>query len=1723
MDTQASKKLINSIGSIYDEIKRTHTNVKKKGTNNFTILFLESRRKLVLEKFEKARELNAEVVALATPEQHSTWDYFLKQEYDALLTLYENVELYLSEHIERIQTEAQNRQAVNTQGSHLENSHILQNRLPELELPKFTGNFMDWLAFKDQFEAVVDSRDDIPDVRKLQYLRSCLSGEPERLIDSLSITAENYKTAWKNLIENYSRERVIVAKVMNKITEIRSVTFDNLSGLKYMRNTLRVAINTLAHFSIDLKHQFLVHFIVGKFDSPMRLKWETHTADNKNYPTFDHLEKFIDDRVQTLESFSSSTGKQKQKSAVVHNASVDSKSKCKCCDRTGHYLAACSKFNSKDPRERYQIVSAAKLCINCLSPKHFVKDCPSSYRCKTCKEKHHSLLHFESKKVVSNNAKIDEKQEEKPKAKSRRNKSDGTSENEATDSDASVNVSVALANEHQLATALVELRSRDGRTYLANIMLDSGSEVSFISERAVQNLKLPKTRVSLQITGVGDLGRQISKANVSFEIVSRHDESSWIKMSAFVLPKVTSYKPRQLDLNQFPHWKHLQFAAITGKRPADIDVLIGVDALPRILKGVNLISADKNVIAQSTIFGWVISGNLSASKQINVSANNCCQLDETLQKFWEYENVPTFSKLSVEEENCEKLYVTTTYQLPSGRFVVRLPFKTHDSYKQLGESRHIAEMSLNRMQKRLQKDEVLNKLYTGFINEYRELNHMRKLTKSEAMMPGRIFIPHHGVLKIANDKPKIRVVYNAAAKTSSGISLNETLSVGPKLQIDVVAILLNWRTSRYVFSTDIVKMYRQILIHEDDRIFQNIVWFDSETGEYEYYELSTVTYGLSPSPYLAIRTIREIANKCKTKYPHISNLLETSSFVDDVFAGANDIEELIQIKTDLTKVFATAQLELSKWMSNTNAIVEPNSEMKSVGEPDQVGSKVLGIFWCPNQDKFIISCDTLDVSKFTKRNVLSLIARIYDPMGWLSPVVIKFKQFMQKLWLAKIGWDDTLSEQLQREWQAIYQPLQLIRKFEIPRWYGSTVDSRVELLGFSDASALSYGAILYLRIIHADGKIEISMVMAKTRVAPLKTISIPRLELCAASLLADLVSYFVKNCTMTLSQIICFSDSKITLGWIAKHPSNWVTFVANRVSHIQTEIPNAKWSYIKSKMNPADLNSRGMTVPEFIDSELWQFGPEFLQTEKQIVIKNEFETFIEKRKVKSFSHAASTTPKKEPFDKVSSFSKLIRIFAYVYKFVNKLQNRGSESETTALTLTEIEQSKTYIIKRVQRAAYYGEIDALSKYATIKSNSNILFLNPFLDDKGVLRVGGRLEKSNYSTAQKHPIIIPQGNFAKKIIYQFHLIGIHGGTQLTLNLIRQEYWLINARMQTKSVIGNCIKCKREKREFLYQIMGSLPATRCSISRPFSYIGLDYAGPMLMKDRNGRGIKSYKCYIAVFICLTTRAVALELVTGLDAQSFLAALHRFVAHHGKPVRVTCDNGRNFVGGDNELKKAFYMTTHDPEILNSLAEQSIEFRFLPPYAPNMAGSQERVVRSVKYHLKRALGAFIPTWEEMYTLLARIEACLNSRPLCRLTDDPESLDALTPGHFLINGPLISLPEISVADKKETSLSRWKRVQQIVEHVWKRFSFEYLNTLQTRPKWKEMQKFIKVGDIVLIRNPNNPLCKWSLGKVIKVYMGVNGVPRIVDLKTSTTTLTRPITQLCPLIDIDQAGC
>lgn len=1614
-------------------------------------------------------------------------------------------------------------------------------KLPQIELPKFDGSFETWLEFRDIFESLIHNNAQINKIQKFHYLRASLIGSAPQVIQSLEFTTDNYDIAWNTLCDRFNNKQLLIHNHLRAIFNTESVVAASATKIRHLYENLFKHLNSLKQLGepTDSWDTLLIFIISSKLDKNTAQDWEKRKANN-NAITLNDFKEFLKKRANLLETMEVNLeytnekrnfNRQNNNNTKIGNAKAsnysrglvgntensgdveNSKLKYTCYNCKGdHSLFYCPDFLKLSIKDRISKVKTLQLCMNCLRRSHLSKDCKWS-GCKTCGGKHNTVLH-ETKETTNSAVAVGQENVCVTENSNFQN-------NSIIDS---TNCTLATAQNAILSTAKVQVRSkRDSVQFLtARALLDCGSQSSFITSNLCEKLKLNKTKFQLAVSGIND---KLSFANYKCDLNIRSTNSSFsLDLSCFVLDKITTDIPgTPIDIKDLNIPVNLSLADPEFHIPQPIDILIGADAFWQILS-IGRINLGLNTsVLQNTRLGWIVAGSISMPKnktQCNLSTNVSVQ--EQLARFWEVEEIETKKPWSIEEQSCEKHFIEHLSTSDDGRFIVSLPFK--QSPNKLGESRETAIKRFVSLERRLMSNKTLQKLYTDFLSEYERLGHMTEVT--DRVNEGQIeyFMPHHGVLKESNISTKLRVVFNASSATSTGLSLNDLQMTGPIIQQDLLSIILRFRMRRIVLSSDIKMMYRQVLINPEQRSLQKIVWRSNPNEPIKTFELNTVTYGTTAASFLAIRCLHQVANECETEHPRIADIIQNDMYVDDLLTSVDTQEEAKYICETISRYLLKRGFELRKWKSNDQNVLlglntEDTSNVVEFSVNKEQGTKTLGLSWKCDRDILtyrIRNSIDLEPNQVTKRVILSRIATIFDPLGLVGPCIITAKVLLQKLWSENVTWDQPLPHHILTSWLEFSSQLDKLNDLIISRKVTCDNPTHLSLHGFADASETSYGACVYVVTENLKGERASNLLCAKSKVAPLKSLTMPRLELCAALVLSQLIFKVLNSINIKIDKVYCWSDSTIVLAWLRTPPNVLKPFVANRVSEIQKTTNSFEWKHVPTLDNPADIISRGLEPKQLIKSEMWFHGPLWLvrNSNEWPSIQPPIVDLPEKRNrclVTSIPHTWF------PFERFSNWNKLKRAFAYVLRFVKNCKAKPDSRNLLHLTVDELNESSIKLIKIAQQESFREDYITLQKKGQLSSNSKILSLHPFIDEQGILRVGGRLTNSEYPYSKKFPILLLPGHHITKLIFENeHQRLLHAGPQLLLSSIRDTFWPISGRNFSRKIVRNCIKCARYDIQKIQPIMGDLPEARVRPTTPFSIVGVDYAGPFSMKDKRGRGCKPIKCWVALFVCFSTRAIHLELVLSLSSDDFLQAFNRFISRRGRPIEVFSDNGTNFVKANKELREiGEFLQNNHSYICDAAANMSIKWHFIPTNSPHFGGIWEAGVKSLKHHLKRVLASYTLFFFDFQTLLIRIEAILNSRPLSPLSSSPDDLTPLSPAHFLIGKSTMSLPDPLLPNVKENRLSQYQLLQKLYEHFWNRWSREYISELQQRRQWKKSQGSLEIGQLVLVKDDNLPPAKWRLGRVLNLIAGKDGASRVASIKTADGIISRAVVRLCPL--------
>ena len=840
-------------------------------------------------------------------------------------------------------------------------------------------------------------------------------------------------------------------------------------------------------------------------------------------------------------------------------------------------------------------------------------------------------------------------------------------------------------------------------------------------------------------------------------------------------------------------------------------------------------------------------------------------------------------------------------------------------------------------------------------------------------------------------------------------------------------------------------------------------------------------------------------------------------YVDDLLDSSETVELAQDLQHQLTRLMGSAGFHLRKWASNEPAVVESIPETDRLLTVDftkdgATKTKTLGVMWEAKDDVFTFQIEIPESNKpLTKRRVLSTIATIYDPLQFLSPFIVRAKQLMQQIWLAGLDWDHILPDNLAAKWLKWVSELPYLSQVAVSRSLRKANPVTLDLHLFSDASKDAYAAVAYLVCGYPDDSITSRLVASKCRVAPVKSVTIPRLELMGAVLSSRLAQTLLK--VLKVNRVFFWTDSENVWYWVHNQSKEFKPFVANRIGEIQRTTSPEQWHHVPGIKNPADLATRGISAAELIDCTFWMEGPAFLKDDEATwpvsPSRNPKRVDGCERRALTGTHLTeqSTDTVIDP-QRYSSFRRPCRVTAWILRFATNVKLPSeSRVKENVLSLSEIAHAETYWIKQTQREAF----------PNAEKDSTLLQLNPRKDDEGLLRMDGRLRLADdlpYDT--KHPILLPKKHpVTRLIVMDAHERLGHGtGVELVLTEIRSRFWIVKGRKTVRAIIEACSECRRRFSMKTAKMMAPLPRPRLESLRAFDKIGVDYAGPFLTKL--GRGTKRAKRYLCLFTCLATRAVHLEMFYSLDSDSFINAFVRMVSRRGTPSYVVSDNGTNFVGAERELRELVENLDQEKIVRETTKYQPVTWQFNPPSAPHFGGVFEALIKSAKNAIKIILGDADIRDEELHTAICGAEHMLNSRPITYVSADPNDLIPLTPNHLIV-GQIGGRFAPEAVDKEEVCnpTKRWHRVQQLLGLFWKRWRKEFLPSLNVRRKWFHPRHNMKAGDVVLIADTKANRGDWPLGRIVEAYPGSDGLVRVVKVKSRDKEYFRPIHRLCPL--------
>ncbi|XP_018395064.1 PREDICTED: uncharacterized protein LOC108773670 [Cyphomyrmex costatus] len=1701
-----------------EKMRKTRAAIRTAFTRNLSSLYkelekerpdyaeLQARLAIVRDKASQLEEMNQKLFEVMADSEADEQELVQETDVaDEYRMKYQQAKLAVNNILESTQPAAHTSDGGQVTQVYRDNTRTY--KLPKIQLPQFGGELKDWLQFWSLFKHIHEDTN-ITKEDKFQYLIQAMvkDSRASMLVNSFPPTATNYDKVISSLKARYGREDLLVEVYIREMLKLvlNQSAKSNSTSLSNIYDKLETQLRALESLGVttDMCAAILYPLVESSLPEDLLRVWQrdaralnaiTSKQRLEELMSFLHTEMMSEDRIaMAMSGFgiskeASNQDKYKKKTKTEPKeiataagliATKENKTlRCIFCEQE-HDSTSCIKAKKMSYEDRSKIVKEKNACFYCVKTGHSCKYCRYRGKCEWCGKRHVLIMC----RGTTSNAPMENKQ---------------TKESACTQEQSTL-ANISFTGEVFLQTLRVKL-VHQGKEQVVRAIIDTGSHRSYITDYYAEKMEFEIMGEQLIVHMLFGGAKSSPSTHKGYRVyVKSLDESYSCDFIALNQKSICEKVP---SVSKGPWLQELQQDGIKitdiNTRNESIGILIGADIAGKLLTGRRKV-LKSGIIAFETLLGWTLMGKVDT--QTNPKEDTTLTV---VSMFTEVENVADLWKLDtlgitdpivkksedVRQTEVKENFWQTIKVNEESRYEVLLPWK--EDHLPLTDNKKSAVRRLATTTKKL-KTLGLYDAYQEIFDDWLEEGIIEKVPYKEVEKES-YYLPHRGVTK-ENSTTKLRPVFDASARGENTLSLNHCLEKGPNLIELIPKILLRFRRRAVGLTSDIRRAFLQISITPSDRDVLRFLWWSKILSqEIEVYRHRRVIFGASCSPFLLGGTIEYHLERVsqKTENKKEKNFicqLKRSFYVDNCVTSVNSRNEAIEFEITARRIMAEGKFDLRGWEYTGQ---EENPEWTSV----------LGLLWNKKRDTLKLTPTTLEsqtTHQVTKRHILAAAQRVYDPIGVSAPISLEPKLLLQKLWSCKIGWDDEVPEEVKTDFNNWLQQLHWLKELCIPRWAFGPEGGKISFHIFTDASQEAYAAAVFARTQTLDN-VYVQLIQAKSRVTPTIKITIPRLELLAATIGARLWNSIKDTEDYGDAEVLYWSDSTTVLAWIQKN-KQWNTFVENRVKEIRLISNPQQWRHVPGSMNPADLPSRGCKAKQLVESRWWE-GPAWLKLpEEQWPSSdyNENETEINMETKKSNSNnrieinaSISTIQEAGWYMKnQSKYLRIVRTTAWVRRFLINCRAPQTSKLTGELSVEEFTKAELTVFRLVQEESFNKE-----------NEKWLSTLDIYTDENGLLRLRSSITNRIDEYDFRHPILLdPKHALVKKLIEYRHQQLKHAGTQTVMSNLRETFWIRSCRMAVRSVINSCWTCKRHRAKRADAIPGCLPQERIKEAKVFEITGIDYIGPLFIR-------KNQKAWICLFTCAVYRAVHLELTTSLSTEAFLQVFRRFIARRGKPSIIYTDNGTNFVGTRNLLKKI------DWEKIKQFSScQKISWRLNPPTAAWWGGWWERLVRIVKDLLKRTLKKACLYYEELNTVLCDVEAVINSRPLTYLAEDTTQLKPLTPAMFLQE---VTQNNVSDLDKIEVNLNRRMRYcQSLRDELRRRFRSEYLGQLAER-KIRGHNVPLKVGDIVLIGSNNRKRLDWPLARITEVYPGKDNIIRVAKVKTTTGELVRPIQHLYPL--------
>ena len=834
--------------------------------------------------------------------------------------------------------------------------------------------------------------------------------------------------------------------------------------------------------------------------------------------------------------------------------------------------------------------------------------------------------------------------------------------------------------------------------------------------------------------------------------------------------------------------------------------------------------------ATKHIFGWAINGPVwngkAELKQRCFHTRVECDDPSLSAKFdavfsKDFDDVSDKPMISYDDKKWIKLVEESVTKLDNGHLQVDLPFC--DPNPCLPNNYNQARYRLGSQRKRFLSDQSYFDQYKSFMEDMLKMNYAEAVPDDGCAEEGKVWYLVHFSVEHKRKK-KLRIVFDCSLKFQN-VCLNDCLMQGPDLTNNLVGVLLRFREGKYAFSADIKSMYYQVRIPDKDSNFLRFLWYrnhDLSTEPIEY-RLLVHVFGAKSSPSCANFALKYTAQSCPEGLSEVKSAILDSFYVDDLLKSGDEEEKVIENAHQIVSHLKDNGFELTNFVSNSRLFLKEfpeeklSKEIKSLDMSSDPlpNEKALGVIWNTQNDSLMFHVE-IEKKAETKRGVLATLFSIYDPLFLISPVLIIGKKLFQKLCELKIDWDDMLPKDLLTEWRKWISDLQLLSSYEVPRCVSKCSAISIQLHIFCDGSMTAYGAVAYLRVKDCYSNITCSILMAKSRLTPIGKSSlktVPRIELNAAKTAVILHQKIMQEMTVILTDVFFWTDSTVVLNYIKSEIGRFHRFVANRVDFIRICSHPHQWKYVPTKLNPADLLSRGSkSVSDFLQLDEWKEGPSFLYLPpedwpEQPMLNKIPDSDVEVKNaiVVNLVQLKDPNPTEKILESTSEWFKLICRIATVLRVIYGLKNITWRNGP--LSVLELENAEIAIWRYIQSTKMNGVYQKVQSN-TLEKQHYLRKLNPFIDREGLLRAGGRLANAELSYNQKHPIILPRCDHVVKMCRETHKKVGHLGREAMIAELREKFHIIGCTTLVKEICRQCVICRKIQARPVEQIMADLP---------------------------------------------------------------------------------------------------------------------------------------------------------------------------------------------------------------------------------------------------------------------------------------------------------------------------